>query len=97
MESKRHQRGESPVKAYQTPAPAFNWPTEYINRKKSIEMAMTVWSILDSNRLPIVSGTVAAPSLTENSLVLSAASQMQGMMPTRLQMPANHIPENPRV
>src|SRR5512139_2471209 len=97
MESKRHQRGESPVRAYQTPAPAFSWPTEYINRKKSMEMAMTVWSILESNRLPIVSCTVAALSFTENSLVFSAASQIQGMMPTRLHIPANHMPEKPRV
>ncbi len=58
---------------------------------------MTVWSILESNRFPIVSGTVAALSFTENSLVLIAASQMQGMMPTRLQIPANHIPDKPRV
>src|SRR5512135_2723454 len=97
MESNRHQRGESPVKAYQTLAPAFSCPTEYINRKKSMEMAMTVWSILESNRLPIVSGTVAALSLTENSLVFIAASQIHGMMPTRLHIPANHIPEKPRV
>src|SRR5512137_1613828 len=90
MESKRHQRGESPVSAYQTLAPAFSWPTEYINRKKSMEMAITVWSILDSKRLPIVSGTVAAPNFTENSLVFTDASQIQGMIPTRLHIPANH-------
>jgi hypothetical protein len=30
-----------------------------------------------------------------NSLVFIDASQMQGMMPTRLQIPANQIPENP--
>src|SRR5512139_3138655 len=97
MESKRHQRGESPVRAYQTLAPAFSWPTEYMNKKKSMETAITVWSILDSNRFPMVSGTVVAPSLTENSLVFIAASQMQGMIPTRLHIPANHIPEKPRV
>ena len=58
-------------------------------------MAITVWSILLSNLLPIVSGSVAAPSFFEKDAVLTAASQQHGTRPRRLHMPANHMPENP--
>jgi hypothetical protein len=94
-ESRRHQKGGSPVTAYHTPPAAFNWPTEYMNRKKSIQIAIRVCRPLDSNLLPMVSGRVVAFSFDENSRVLTEASQTQGMMPTMLQIPANHIPENP--
>src|SRR4030042_6603524 len=94
-ESRRHQRGGSPVTAYQTPPAALSWPIEYINKKYSIHKAIIVWRAFDSNLLPIVSATVAAPSFAENSLVLTAASQMHGIKPKRLQIPANHMPENP--
>ena len=40
-------------------------------------------------------GDGCGPQLCENSLVFVAASQTVGMMPTRVQMPANHMPEKP--
>src|SRR4030042_952486 len=91
-ESRRHQTGGSPVTAYQTPPAALSWPIEYINKKYSIHKAIIVWRPLDSNLLPIVSATVAAPSFAENSLVLTAASQMHRIQPTRITEMSNRIP-----
>jgi len=42
MERRRHHSGGSPVVAYQTPPAAFNCPTEYMNKKYSMTMAITV-------------------------------------------------------
>ncbi|OPY69497.1 MAG: hypothetical protein A4E62_01796 [Syntrophorhabdus sp. PtaU1.Bin002] len=57
--------------------------------------AISVWRPLDSKRLPIVSGIVAAPNFSAKSLVFVAASQTVGMMPTKVHIPANHMPEKP--
>jgi len=38
---------------------------------------------------------VAAPSFFENAAVLTAASQQHGISPSKLQIPANHMPEKP--